>query len=210
MHHTIRLNAGFRSDLQWWATFLPGWKGSSMMLGVIRSSPVGVITSDASGSWGCGAFTSEGQWFQFRWPKAWAEVHITVKELLPIVMSVALWGYQWSGRAVQCLCDNAAVVAVINSGTSKCERIMQLMRSLFFFTASCNVFLTAKHIPGVENRAADALSRDDLPSFFVQEPKGQKVATPIPQELIEALVERPQDWTSQNWTRLLGTCSRKV
>ena len=26
-HHHIRLNNGFRSDLQWWATFLPTWNG---------------------------------------------------------------------------------------------------------------------------------------------------------------------------------------
>ncbi len=28
MHHTVRLNAGFRSDLKWWACFLPVWNGS--------------------------------------------------------------------------------------------------------------------------------------------------------------------------------------
>ena len=41
------------------------------------------ITSEASGSWGCGAFSSAGDWFQLKWPGTWSEVHITVKELLP-------------------------------------------------------------------------------------------------------------------------------
>ena len=31
-----------------------------------------LATSDASGHWGCGAFSSTGTWFQFRWPPAWA------------------------------------------------------------------------------------------------------------------------------------------
>ena len=28
-----------------------------------------VITSDASGMWGCGVFTSQGYWFQLTWPE---------------------------------------------------------------------------------------------------------------------------------------------
>ena len=34
MHHHIRLNRGFRSDLQWWACFLPEWNGTSLMSSV--------------------------------------------------------------------------------------------------------------------------------------------------------------------------------
>ena len=30
-HHHIRLNRGFRSDLQWWACFLTKWNGANMM-----------------------------------------------------------------------------------------------------------------------------------------------------------------------------------
>ncbi len=54
-HHRIRLNAGFRSDFQWWASFLPGWSGISMMAGWNRAQWSATLTSDASGSWGCGA-----------------------------------------------------------------------------------------------------------------------------------------------------------
>ena len=61
LHHRIRLNRGFRSDLQWWASFLPSWNGVSMMSGVVPACPTASITSDASGSWGCGAFSSAGK-----------------------------------------------------------------------------------------------------------------------------------------------------
>ena len=30
-HHRVRLNRDFRSDLQWWRVFLPGWNGVSFM-----------------------------------------------------------------------------------------------------------------------------------------------------------------------------------
>ena len=133
LHHRIRLNKGFRSDLQWWFYFLPRWNGHSMMSGVIRERWDITLTSDASGSWGCGAYTSTGEWLQLKWPQSWEGVHITVKELVPIVVGVARWGRQWEGRIVRCRRDNAATVAIVNSGKSKVERAMHLMRSLFFF-----------------------------------------------------------------------------
>ena len=74
-----------------------------------------VLTSDASGSWGCGVFSSTGLWFQLALPDSWQEVPITMKELLPIVLA-AMWGSLWRGFTVSCRCDNAAVVNIVNSG----------------------------------------------------------------------------------------------
>ena len=90
---------------------------------VIQRAPAGTLTSDASGRWGCGAFAESGEWFQFCWPPEWEGVHITVKELLPIVVACAVWGHLWPGCTVRCLCDNVAVVAIIKSGTSKDPRL---------------------------------------------------------------------------------------
>ena len=61
----------------------------------------------------CGAFSSHGEWFQLVWPESWLQLHITVKELLPVVISIAIWGKLWSGKTVHCRCDNAAVVAIV-------------------------------------------------------------------------------------------------
>ena len=60
------------------------------------------------------------------------------------------------GKVVKCLCDNAAVVAIVRSGRSKHPLVMHLMRSLSLFTAGYNVGLMAEHLPGRENVAADA------------------------------------------------------
>ena len=67
---------------------------------------------------------------------------------------------------MRCRCDNAAVVAIIKSGTSKDALAMHPMRCLFFFTASHQLLLLPSHIPGKENVAADHLSRDALPLFL--------------------------------------------
>ena len=45
-HHHVRLNAQFRSDLHWWATFLQAWNGVSILEG--QSSTIHFAT-DASG-----------------------------------------------------------------------------------------------------------------------------------------------------------------
>jgi hypothetical protein len=77
------------------------------------------------------------------------------------------------------------------------------MRSLFFFLASYNVILKGEHLPGVDNREADALSRDDDTTFLAQVPTAHPTRSPIPQELIEALVIQQPDWISDTWTELL-------
>ena len=118
-HHHIRQNLSFRPDLQWWVIFLPQWNGVSMMTAHRRASPGATIVSEVSGNWGCGAYCSQGEWFQCQWPKPWSPIQITIKELLPEIMSCALWGSTWKGMTVKCLCDNDAVVAIINSGRSK-------------------------------------------------------------------------------------------
>lgn len=210
LHHKIRLNKGFRSDLKWWSCFLPMWNGQGLFRATLGSSYGATLTSDASGSWGCGAYCSSGEWMQLKWPGSWSGIHITVKELLPIVVCVAIWGQQWRGLTVRCRCDNAAVVAIVNSSRSRDERVMHLMRSLFFFQACFNVTLRGEHIPGVDNGAADALSRDDHMSFLSQVPSAQRAPTQIPEVLLQALVTQQQDWTSASWTGLLRSFLTRV
>ena len=135
LHHRVHLNAGFRSDLRWWACVLPVWNGSCPLSYMATGAPQVQLMSDASGSWGCGAYISHGQWFQMQLPESWLDVHITIKELLPIILVVAVWGGRWQGLSASCRCDNAAVVSIVNSGRSKVDRAMHLMRCLSFFLA---------------------------------------------------------------------------
>ena len=202
LHHRVRLNKGFQSDLQWWAQFLPKWNVIGMMAAAVRSPPSATVTSDASGNWGCGTFSNNGKWFQLAWPDQWQGYHITVKELLPIVLRLGIWGYEWQGQTVLCRCDNAAVVAILRSGSSKDRTVMDLVRSLFFILAQFNIFLVSEHLPGVLNGDADALSRDKLSLFRSQVPKAQFQQTVLPVALLQLLVHQCPDWTSVHWTSL--------
>lgn len=97
----IRLNAEARSDIQWWHSFIQHWNGLSMMQQSRRDNPDIVLTSDASGSWGCGAFCGTA-WFQYQWPTDMPPSHITLKELLPIVIAAAVWGGK-VGKQIHCV-----------------------------------------------------------------------------------------------------------
>ena len=138
-------------------------------------------------------------WFQAQWPECWSSVHITVKELVPIVVACALWGDQWRGATVSYRCDNAAVVSIVNSGSSKDALVMHLMRSLFFIAAVNGISLYAQHIPGKHNNAADALSRNHNSLFNQQVPSAAALPTPIPLELWQILVLSQPDWTLRSW-----------
>ena len=132
-------------------------------------------------------------------------MHITVKELFPIVIVAAIWGEAWVDKTVLFRCDNQAVVHIINSRTSKDHNVMGLMRCLHFIAAQFNLLITAKHVPGIDNDLADALSRDNLPFFFDHFPQATRLPSPIPPTLLDLLVHRRPDWTSQVWSKMFKT-----
>jgi len=125
-----------------------------MMQAVRRATPAVRITSDGSGNWGCGAFSGQS-WFQLKWVGQLLGHSITIKEFIPIVVAAAIWGHKWRGSTVQILCGNAAVVAILNQNSSRDREVMHLLRCLAFITAKFQFLITASHIPGIENTAAE-------------------------------------------------------
>ena len=126
-----RLSKDFRSDLYWWYTFIGSWNGLSIFRNINSDISANFcIQTDASGSWGCGACWGH-HWFQWPWPKEWEPVGIMGKELVPIVMSCAVWGPQFAGRTTLFQCDNLGLVVAITKGSSKDKIIMHLLRSLW-------------------------------------------------------------------------------
>ena len=204
----VRLNTEARSDILWWSTFIADWNGLSMMKASKGLHADWVLTTDASGSWGCGAFWST-YWFQLPWDAFTAQYSITVKELVPIVFAVAIWGHAWLNSRVLCFCDNEAVVAILKSGTSNDKKCMSLLRCLYFFTAHCNITLLSSHIDGATNTLADALSRNNTHLFFSKFPQASPTPSPIPLPLINMLLQQETDWTSPHWSALFkASCSQ--
>ena len=164
----------------------------SMMSATVYSPPTATITSDASGNWGCGAFSNTGNWFQLSCKGVTASHS----------QYIGIWGNQWRGSPILCKRDNAVVVATIMSGTSKDKLVMELIRNIFFILAQFNLFQVSEHLPGVHNGAADALSRNNVSSFRSQVPWAMSQPSVIPEELLQRLVHQLPDWMSENWITL--------
>lgn len=91
LDHFVRLSKEARSDIEWWFRFCEEWNGVAMMTSVSENPVAATLTSDASGGWGCGAYT-RSQWFMLQWAGPVTECHITAKEMVPIVIAAAIWG----------------------------------------------------------------------------------------------------------------------
>ena len=198
-HFHIRLNTSVCADLQWWHCFLQFWNGLSFFP---LQSPSRHIYSDASGSFGCGAFDSTTCWFQLQWPAFWSLIDIAAKEMVPIVVAAALWGRLWEGCHICFHSDNMAVVAVLNKRTAKDPLLLHLLRCLYFYAAFYCFHYSAAHIPGVLNTAADVLSRNLIHDFSSFGPQVPPVA--VPSVIKDLLIHQRPNLISGEWTSLFS------
>ena len=199
-----RLNLDTRSDILWWDSFIASWNGLSMMQDARKSNPDVVLTSDDSGSWGCGAYwhtTRPGSSLCGPQPQS---TGTSRRRNCSQCLLHRNMGPLWANQSVLCRCDSEAVVYIINSGTSKDPTAMGLMRCLYFFAAKHNLLLSAAHLPGISNHLADALSRNILPAFILNYPQASRHPSPVPAALVDLVVLSKPDWTSPNWNRMFS------
>ena len=137
------------------------------------------VYSNTSGSFGCGVFVPTCGWFQLQWPQQWFTIDIAVKEFVPVVVSVALWGRLWEDSHVHFHSDNMAVAFVLNKYTAKDHLLNHFLCCLFFYAAYYKFHFSAVHIPGTLNTVADALSHKDLTRFSLLAPQVPHVEVPI-------------------------------
>ena len=139
-----------------------------------------------------------------------ARYGITAKELLPIVVAMAVWGKAWQGQSVLARCDNMAVVAIVNSGTSRETEAMHLRRCLAFLEAKWSIHLWAEHVKGSDNQVADAISRNKPEVLSLLPPQAERTPAVIPEEVLQVLVMERQAGGNPNWTKLWQSSSRRV
>ena len=113
-----RLTKEFRSDLQWWHMFIMRWNGISFFHNALITLFDFQIQTDASGSWGCGAYFN-GRWLQFPWSAEWAPTSIMAKEMAPVLLSCVVWSRMLLNRSIEFKCDNCSAVEAIRKGSSK-------------------------------------------------------------------------------------------
>jgi len=161
----VKLSIEFKQDLQWWSNFLRDWNGVEV---VYTGKPLSVCSfqTDASSSWGAGAFY-EGDWISQDWASTVEGLPKEINELevFPILLSVRKWSSKWRGRVILVLSDNTTTVSDINKGSSKSPCVMVWLREIVLTSATAGFELRAVHLAGVHNRLADALSRGKWKEF---------------------------------------------
>ena len=153
-----------------------------------------LIQTDASSTWGCGAFF-EGKWFQSARCTDWLPCNIIAKELVSIVLSCVSWPLL-ARKLVLFLCDHSSLVGAIKKGSSKNPLVMHLLRYLWLFVAVYDIDLTAEHIAGITNQVADMLTRNQVEQFFSKHPQVSHLPTPLLPSLLHIVSPLKLDWTS--------------
>jgi len=203
LHFFLRLNREFRSDLMWWYTFVHTWNGFSILRSpYVATVPDVLIQTDASGSWGCGAVFSHN-WLQLQWPREWIDEAIMAKELVPIVLAIAVWGHQLARREVLVKSDNLNVVTAVNKGSCREAVVMHLLRCMWFFVAHFDIRVVAEHLPGKDNTIADQISRNDITQMRRIQAGLSRWPTLVPTPILHMISPRGPDWVSLHFCKLL-------
>ena len=149
--------------------------------------------------------------FHFPWPSSLLHLPIPIKELVPIIVAAALFGYQWRGYLVEFEVDNMAVVHILNNTYSKDQHLMHLIRILVFLASRFDFWFSATHIEGKANILADALSRNNLHVVFSQAPSFKQFSPPlIPPQLLSLVSDSSLAWISTDWIKLFNSTMQQL
>ncbi|XP_045206268.2 uncharacterized protein LOC123558456 [Mercenaria mercenaria] len=163
-HHFIRVSAGMRYDMEVWELFLKDFNGICYFSDLHWTSSVDLeLFTDACGNsdYGCGAYF-QGRWCFLQWPSDLpCEVlkDITYLELIPIMLALSVWGHLLNKKKILFRTDNNSLVHIINTRSSKNDRVMNLIRQLVLFTLKYGIQFKALHISSTRNEITDAISR---------------------------------------------------
>ena len=182
LHHHINFTADARADIAWWMEFMPQWNRRSIIPDCFEiSNEDFTLFTDASTS-GFGAIWGNA-WIQDTWHDNTSSWSIDTKELFAIYAAAVTWGDTWAGKRIVFNTDNLPITQAWQSGTSKSKPLMCILRKTFLLAAKKGFSLSLKHIFGIYNSVADALSRFKVRRFRTLQPTADHVATPIPAEV---------------------------
>ncbi|XP_053098810.1 uncharacterized protein LOC128322103 isoform X1 [Hemicordylus capensis] len=187
-HHRVRITEGVRADLALWEAFLTDFNGVAFWRQDRLLETDLQVHSDAAGGIGFGVYF-RGRWCSARWPMEWVRRGIardlTFLELFPIVVAMHIWSAEFANSSVLFWCDNLAVVQIVNTQTSQSPRVMGLVRALVLQCLRANILFRSRHVLGIRNDIADALSRFQLNRFRELAPEDALLPESMPAFLWE-------------------------
>ena len=163
----VVLSVSFKKDIAWWIEFMCQFNGVSFIPSAVWMEPDFAFSTDSYMK-GCGGICMD-EYFHAPFPEAAIEdLKIHHLELLTVLIAVRIWGHRCEGAKIQIYCDNDAAVQVINSSKTKDPFMASCIRELWLEVSIYKFELRAIHLPGVENRLADWLSRWDIHPKYPQ------------------------------------------
>lgn len=179
----ISITRPIKEDLRVWDQFLINFNGQAVWQSeFVKDSEIRLFT-DASGSVGFGAFL-DGHWCAERWPDSWRSPEVSrnlvLLELFPVVVAITIWSNFFENKRVMLHTDNKGVFFAVNCLSSKSELVIKLLSFLVLQCMTFNIWLKAKHVPGITNEIADSLSRLQFRRFreLVPEPDQEGFSCP--------------------------------
>jgi hypothetical protein len=179
LHHRIKLSIQAQKDINWWLLFVKAWNRKSIFYeDEWTTSPKLELATDAS-DLGFGGVLGH-HWFMQPFTPEQKALTIAWRELYAIIVACTLWGSTFSQKRIIIHCDNLAIVYCVNAGSSKCPKIMVLIRTLFSIACIHNFEVRLQHVPGLDNIGPDRLSRLDLNAFREYAPNADLVGRRVP------------------------------
>ena len=158
------LTESFRKDINWWWNFMEKFNGVSYIPQELWDEPDVQFSTDSCLT-GCGGIFST-EFFHAEFPEEIRGKPIHQLEMLAILIGVRFWGKYCSRGKIQIFCDNEACVRVINSSRTRDPFLATCLREIWLEVSLFGFELRAVHLPGVDNRVADWLSRWDLSETY--------------------------------------------
>ena len=118
--------------------------------------------------------------------------------MILIVIAAELWGHLWAHKCVLFPSDNLSVVSTLQSGLCRVRHLAFCFCKLSTRAVLNNFSFTAKHVPGWQNYASDALSHFRFQDFRSLVPDTNTVSTPVPQALLSKLLFPLWTWNGED------------
>lgn len=147
-----------------------------------------------------------GRWAHGTWPHSWF-LHgltrdMTLLEIFPVLVTITIWHQSLQNTRILFHIDNTAVVHVLNTLTSKSDKVMYVVRKLVLLLLRHNIQIKATYIHTKANCIADALSRSQWARFRSLAPEADHWPTPLPPHIWNIWSKKHQDFCTDLWPQI--------
>lgn len=148
----LQIDQATRQDLIWWQEAVHTWNGAPIVVGHVD---VQIQTDASETGWGAVMGTQTAAGF---WNNRMSCKPSNYREMMAILLALKTFK-NLHGKSVQILTDNVSAAAYINHLGGPSRELTQLASAIWTEANNQSMSVKAKYLAGVDNVAADRLSR---------------------------------------------------